>query len=83
MHPNVSQSPILGTVVCSAGTGFRFSSNHFHVIDENYGAIFSHGGSTHLGYESSRGFPVRLEREGTARSRSSRSTPVSSIRAGS
>ena len=65
MDPDPFQGPILGSVTCSAGTGFRFSSDHFHVIDATYGEVFSNSGTTHLGYESGRGFPVRLDREGT------------------
>ena len=59
------RAPSSGSVTCSAGTGLHFSSDHFHVVDATYGPIFSNSGSTHLGYESGRGFPIRLERDGT------------------
>ena len=65
IDPDPIRGPILGSVTCSAGTGLRFSSDHFHVVDATYRAIFSNSGSTHLGYESGRGFPIRLERDGT------------------
>ncbi len=56
--------PILGEVVCSAGNGLRFTSDHFHVIGPSSGAPFSSSGTTHLGFESDRGFPIVLSRDG-------------------
>src|SRR5688572_23049175 len=65
MTPDPLESTILGSVVCSASTGFRFYSDHFHVIGPNFTAPYSSSGSTHLGFESGRGFPVTMERQGT------------------
>jgi len=65
MAPDPQRNPILGSVMCSASTGFRFQSDHFHVIGQDYPAPFAWDGSTFLGYESGRGFPIVLEREGT------------------
>jgi hypothetical protein len=56
--------PILGTVVCADGTGFRFFSNHFHLIGGTVQQDFTSNGTSHLGYESGRGFPITLERVG-------------------
>jgi hypothetical protein len=62
---NPASPPILGEVVCSAGSGLRFTSDHFHVIGPNYNAPFTSTGTTHIGYESVRGFPIVLSRDGT------------------
>jgi hypothetical protein len=59
-----SNIPILGTVVCADGSGFRFSSDHFHLIGGTIQQDFSTDGTSHIGYESGRGFPITLERVG-------------------
>jgi hypothetical protein len=64
MRPNPLQSPILGSIECANPTGVRFYSDHFHVIGPDYLTDFSSSGSTHLGFESGRGFPVTMERVG-------------------
>jgi hypothetical protein len=56
--------PILGTVVCAAKTGFRFYSDHFHLIGGTVLQDFTSNGTTHIGYESGRGFPITMERVG-------------------
>ncbi len=56
---------ILGTIDCGTTTGFHFSSDHFHVIGtQSFFSGFSSNGTTHIGYESRRGFPVRMDRVG-------------------
>jgi hypothetical protein len=61
---------ILGNVVCTTGdgggTGFRFASDHFHVIGTSPTFLqnYTSNGTTHIGYESLRGFPVVMERFG-------------------
>ena len=59
-----TDNPILGSVVCADGTGFRFSSNHFHLIGNTFITDYSFNGTTHIGYESGRGFPITMERVG-------------------
>lgn len=56
--------PILGSVVCVDGTGFRFDSDHFHLIGGTVLQDFSSNGTSHIGYESGRGFPITLQRVG-------------------
>jgi hypothetical protein len=55
---------ILGTVVCADATGFRFFSDHFHLIGGNFLTDFSSNGTSYIGYESGRGFPITMERVG-------------------
>lgn len=55
-------TPILGTVLCAGTTGFRFSSSHFHVVDGNTTDPKSSNGTSHIGYEAGRGFPILMER---------------------
>ncbi len=57
-------NPILGSVVCADGAGFRFLSDHFHLIGGVLVSDFSSSGTTHIGYESGRGFPITMERVG-------------------
>jgi hypothetical protein len=64
MAPEPTQNPILGSIECAAPTGFRFYSDHFHVIGPNQVTDFSSSGSSHIGYESGRGFPITMERVG-------------------
>ena len=64
MAPEPAQNPILGSVVCAAPTGLRFYSDHFHVIGANLLTDFSSSGSSHIGYESVRGFPITMQRAG-------------------
>ena len=59
-----TQIPILGSVVCANATGFRFFSEHFHLIGGTFLQDFSSNGTTHIGYESGRGFPITMERVG-------------------
>jgi hypothetical protein len=56
--------PILGSVVCANGTGFRFHSDHFHLVGGTVTQDFSSNGTSHIGYESGRGFPITMERVG-------------------
>src|SRR5690348_14156384 len=56
--------PILGSVTCGTSTGFRFSSDHFHLIGGTLTQTFTSNGTSHIGYESGRGFPILLERIG-------------------
>jgi hypothetical protein len=57
---------ILGEVTCSNGSGFRFASDHFHLLGFGTGAFqdFSTNGTNAIGYESGRGFPIEMERVG-------------------
>ena len=55
---------ILGSVVCGTDTGFRVISDHFHVIGGTFLQDFTFNSTTHIGYESGRGFPMTLERIG-------------------
>lgn len=57
-------TPILGTLVCAATTGFRFSSDHFHVIGANIHDGKATNDTTHIGYETTRGLPILMERVG-------------------
>ena len=59
-----TQNPILGSIVCAADTGFRFFSDHFHFIGGSFPQDYSSNGTTHIGYESGRGFPITMERVG-------------------
>ena len=65
MSPDPAQNPILGSVVCANTSGLRFDSDHFHVVGPNFVPDFSSSGSTHLGYESVRGFPIVMSRVGS------------------
>ncbi len=65
MSPDPLQNPILGSVVCANTSGLRFDSDHFHVIGPNFLADFSSSGSSHIGYESVRGFPIAMSRVGS------------------
>ena len=56
--------PILGSVVCGEGAGFRVVSDHFHLVGGTLVQDFSSNGTTHIGYESGRGLPMTLERFG-------------------
>jgi hypothetical protein len=60
----LTDNPILGSVVCADGTGFRFFSDHFHVIGSAFPQDYSSNDTTHIGYESGRGFPITMERIG-------------------
>ena len=59
---------ILGSVECTAnGSGFRFFSDHFHVIGIGNTEVFvdyTSNDTSHLGYESGRGFPITIARVG-------------------
>jgi hypothetical protein len=59
-----TDATILGTVVCADSTGFRFFSDHFHVIGGNFLTDFSSNGTSYIGYESGRGFPFTMARVG-------------------
>ena len=60
-----TSNPILGSIVCATGTGFRFFSDHFHVIGNVYfPEDYSSNGTTQIGYESGRGFPITMQRVG-------------------
>ncbi len=64
-----TENSILGSIECttSGGSGFRFSSDHFHLIGIGNTSVFSDyssNGTPHIGYESVRGFPILLERLG-------------------
>ncbi len=64
MAPDATAIPILGSVVCSASTGFRFDSDHFHIVGPDYGDSASNG-STYLAYEAGSGSPITMSREGS------------------
>jgi Concanavalin A-like lectin/glucanases superfamily/Bacterial Ig domain len=61
-------NPILGSIECVAnGSGFRFFSDHFHLIGIGNTAVFegfTSNDTAHIGYESGRGFPVTMARVG-------------------
>lgn len=59
-----TENPILGQVVCADTTGFRFSSDHFHLTGLAFAQDYTHNGTTHIGYESGRGDPILMERVG-------------------
>ena len=59
-----TDNPILGTVVCGPTVGFLFSSDHFHVTGGDFLEPFTSNGTSHIGYEAGRGFPIRMERLG-------------------
>ncbi len=60
-----TSNPILGSVACGDSTGFRFFSDHFHVIGPVYfPQDYSSNDTTHIGYESGRGFPITMQRVG-------------------
>jgi hypothetical protein len=59
-----TENPILGSVVCVDGTGFRFVSDHFHLIGPTFVTDYTSSGTTHIGYESGRGYPIVMERVG-------------------
>ncbi|MBP7776709.1 MAG: hypothetical protein KA371_06235, partial [Acidobacteria bacterium] len=55
---------VLGTIVCADPTGFRFLSDHFHMLGSPLLPGFTDNGTRHIGYESGRGFPITMERVG-------------------
>ena len=60
-----TSNPILGSVDCANGAGFRFFSDHFHIIGNVYfPEDHSSNDTTHIGYESGRGFPITMQRVG-------------------
>ncbi len=56
---------ILSAVVCADTTGFRFVSDHFHLIGGDFLTDFSSNGTSYIGYESVRGYPITMERVGS------------------
>ena len=57
-------NPILGSIVCADTTGFQFLSDHFHLIGGDFGEPFTSNGTSHVGYEAGRGFPITMARVG-------------------
>ncbi len=60
-----TDNPIRTSLTCGETSGFRFLSDHFHVIGTSNDAQFSSNGTTHIGYESARGYPITMTRVGS------------------
>lgn len=60
-----TDNPIRTSLACGETSGFRFHSDHFHVVGTANNVQFSSDGTTHIGYESNRGFPITMTRVGS------------------
>ena len=52
---------IMSSVVCGNVSGFRFTSSHFHTLGGGITTDFTNSGTTHIGFEQTKG-PITMDR---------------------
>ncbi len=61
---NPPDNAIRTSLSCGETDGFLFTSPHFHAVGTVTNTQFSSDGTTHIGYESARGYPITMSRVG-------------------